>query len=218
MDVLLYAWTGPETPVAKATIISVDPDTIVGGETLGPGTYEVLVNVAIRRDATVPYEYDGLQIIADAVTKLVGKKDTIAQLVGKASGQGNRKSVGKDYTIKQSVRKTSTAALTENRSANMLPSGSRSGKIPSRAIRRPVGNSLYRRPTVGWERYVGRENAFPSGFSPTNNVGRQYSFPTECMSSDLVFPTNLFVRDVVLWCSVSSILYSLLLSSSSYMY
>ena len=71
MDVLLYAWTGPETPVAKATIISVDPDTIVGGEPLGPGTYEVLVNVAIRREATVPYEYDGLQIIADAVTRSI---------------------------------------------------------------------------------------------------------------------------------------------------
>ena len=71
MDVLLYAWTGPETPVAKATIISVDPDTMVGGEPLGPATYEVLVNVAIRRDATVPYEYDGLQIIADAVTRTI---------------------------------------------------------------------------------------------------------------------------------------------------
>ncbi|XP_048538602.1 uncharacterized protein LOC125517443 isoform X2 [Triticum urartu] len=71
MDVLLYAWTGPETPVAKATIISVDPDTIVGGETLGPGTYEVPVNVAIGRDATVPYEYDDLQIIADAITRSI---------------------------------------------------------------------------------------------------------------------------------------------------
>ena len=70
MDVILHAWTGPETPVAKATIISVDPDTIVGGELLGPATYEV-VNVAIRRDATVPYEYDGLQIIADAVAKTI---------------------------------------------------------------------------------------------------------------------------------------------------
>ena len=70
-DVLLYAWTGPETPVAKATIISVDPDTIVGEEPLGPGTYEVVVNVAIRRDATVPFECDGLQCIADAVTKSI---------------------------------------------------------------------------------------------------------------------------------------------------
>ena len=69
MDVLLYAWTGPETPVTKAMIISVDPDTIVGGELLGPATYEVLVNIAIRRDATVPYEYDGLQIIAHAVIR-----------------------------------------------------------------------------------------------------------------------------------------------------
>lgn len=51
MDVLLYAWTGPETPVAKATVLSVDPDTIVGGEPLGPGIYEVIVNVAIKRDA-----------------------------------------------------------------------------------------------------------------------------------------------------------------------
>ncbi|KAM3271200.1 hypothetical protein ACQJBY_041774 [Aegilops geniculata] len=71
MDVLLYAWTGLETPVAKATIISVDPDTIVGGEPLGPATYEVIVNVAIRRDAPVPYEYAGLQIIADAVTRSI---------------------------------------------------------------------------------------------------------------------------------------------------
>ena len=71
MDVLLYAWTGPETPVAKATIISVDLDTIVGGEPLGPGTYEVLVNVAIRRDATLPFEDEGLQIIADAVTRSI---------------------------------------------------------------------------------------------------------------------------------------------------
>ena len=49
----------------------VDPDTIVGEEPLGPATYEVLVNVAIRRDATVPYEYDGLQIIIDAVTRTI---------------------------------------------------------------------------------------------------------------------------------------------------
>ncbi|KAE8771910.1 hypothetical protein D1007_56154 [Hordeum vulgare] len=70
-DVLLYAWTRPETPVAKATIISVDPHTIVGKEPLGPGTYEVVVNVPIRRDATVPFECDGLQCIADAVTKSI---------------------------------------------------------------------------------------------------------------------------------------------------
>jgi len=41
MDVLLLAWTGHESPVAKATVISIDPDTLVGGEPLGPATYEV---------------------------------------------------------------------------------------------------------------------------------------------------------------------------------
>lgn len=60
MDVLIYAWTCPETPVAKARILLINEETIVGREPLGPGTYEVLVNVAIRRDASLPYQYDGL--------------------------------------------------------------------------------------------------------------------------------------------------------------
>ncbi|KAI4981173.1 hypothetical protein ZWY2020_021658, partial [Hordeum vulgare] len=48
-----------------------DPHTIVGGEPLRPGTYEVLVNVAIRSGATVPSKYDGLQIIVDVVTRSI---------------------------------------------------------------------------------------------------------------------------------------------------
>ena len=71
MEVLLLAWTGPATPVAKATIISTDCDTIVGGEPLGPATYEVIVNVAIKRDATLPYQYDDLRFVADAVTRSI---------------------------------------------------------------------------------------------------------------------------------------------------
>jgi hypothetical protein len=73
MDIvmLLYAWTGPETPVVKATILSVDPDTIVGGEPLGPGTYEVIVNVAIKRDTILPYQYEDLLYISDAVTRSI---------------------------------------------------------------------------------------------------------------------------------------------------
>ena len=67
MDVLLYAWTGPETPVAKATIISIDPDTIVGRDPLGPDTYEVIVNVSLKKDAILPYPYDGLCYVSDAV-------------------------------------------------------------------------------------------------------------------------------------------------------
>lgn len=71
MDVLLYAWTGLESPVAKATILSTDPDTVVGGEPHGPDTYEVVVNVSIRRDATLPYQYDDLRYISDAVTRSI---------------------------------------------------------------------------------------------------------------------------------------------------
>ena len=71
MDVLLYAWTGPETPFAKETVLSVDPDTIVGGEPLGPGTYEVIVNVAIKRDTILPYQYEDLLYISDAVTRSI---------------------------------------------------------------------------------------------------------------------------------------------------
>ena len=66
-DVLLCAWIGPETLVVKATIISVDPDTIVGREPLGPETYEVIVNVSLKKDVVLPYQYDGLLYISDAV-------------------------------------------------------------------------------------------------------------------------------------------------------
>ena len=48
---------------------------------------------------------------------------------------------------------------------------------------------------------VGRERVFPSGLSPTDGIGRQYSFPTDCLSAEAVFPTHLAVGDVVLWCS-----------------
>jgi hypothetical protein len=70
MVVLLYAWNGPESPVAKATILSIDPDTVVGGDPLGSATYEV-VNVVIRRDATLPYQYDDLCYIGDVVTRSI---------------------------------------------------------------------------------------------------------------------------------------------------
>jgi len=43
-----------------ATILSIDPDTVVGEERLGQQAYEVLVNVAIKRDATLPFQYADL--------------------------------------------------------------------------------------------------------------------------------------------------------------
>ena len=83
-----------------------------------------------------------------------------------------------------------------------LSSDSRLGKVHSRAIRKLVGNAFDSRQTVGRERYVGLEKAFPSGLSPTDKVGRQQFFPTDCLLEEVVFPTNLGVGDVVLWCSV----------------
>jgi hypothetical protein len=71
MDVLLYAWTGPKIPVAKATVLSVDPNTIVGGEPLGPGTYEVIVNVPIKRDTILTYQYEDVLYISDVVTRSI---------------------------------------------------------------------------------------------------------------------------------------------------
>jgi hypothetical protein len=46
-----------ESPVVMATILLVDPDSVIGEEPLGQGTYDVLVNVAIKRDAMLPYQY-----------------------------------------------------------------------------------------------------------------------------------------------------------------
>ena len=43
----------------------------MGGEPLGSGTYEVIVNVAIKRDAILPYQYDDLLYISDAVARSI---------------------------------------------------------------------------------------------------------------------------------------------------
>jgi hypothetical protein len=43
----------------------------VGGEPLEPETYEVIVNVAIKRDATLPYQYDDLRYVGDVVTRSI---------------------------------------------------------------------------------------------------------------------------------------------------
>ena len=70
----------------------------------------------------------------------------------------------------------------ESRLENVLSSDCRSGKVHGRANRKSVGNASDSRQTVGRERYVGRERAFPSGLSPTDMIGRQYSFPTDYLT------------------------------------
>ena len=84
------------------------------------------------------------------------------------------------------------------------PTGRRSGKIHDIADGLSVGNSSYYRRSVGRQNFVGRQWAFPSGFSPTDLIGRQYFFPTDCLLVEAVIPTNLCVKNVVLWCSDST--------------
>lgn len=54
------------SPVAKATIISTDPNTLVGQVPLGRNYCEVVIDVVIKRDATLPRPYDGMETMADA--------------------------------------------------------------------------------------------------------------------------------------------------------
>uniref|UniRef100_I1PJB6 Transposase Tnp1/En/Spm-like domain-containing protein n=1 Tax=Oryza glaberrima TaxID=4538 RepID=I1PJB6_ORYGL len=65
-DVILYAVLRSDTPVAKATIVSIDPSSLVGGQPLGVEFYEVVVNVVLKRDALLPRPYDDMQTMADA--------------------------------------------------------------------------------------------------------------------------------------------------------
>uniref|UniRef100_J3N185 Transposase Tnp1/En/Spm-like domain-containing protein n=1 Tax=Oryza brachyantha TaxID=4533 RepID=J3N185_ORYBR len=65
-DVILYAALRTEIPVAKATIVSIDPNHLVGGQPLGVQFYEVVVNVVLKRDALLPRPYDSMEIMADA--------------------------------------------------------------------------------------------------------------------------------------------------------
>lgn len=53
-DVILYAVTRNDVPVAKATIVSTNPRTTVGGQALGVQYYEVVVNVVLKRDTVLP--------------------------------------------------------------------------------------------------------------------------------------------------------------------
>ncbi|XP_015619988.1 uncharacterized protein [Oryza sativa Japonica Group] len=65
-DVILYAVLRSDTPVAKATIVSIHPSSLVGGQPLGVEFYEVVVNVVLKRDALLPRPYDDMQTMADA--------------------------------------------------------------------------------------------------------------------------------------------------------
>lgn len=53
-------------PVAKGTIISTNPNTVVGHERLGKQYCEVIVNLVMRRDADLPRPYDNMESMVGA--------------------------------------------------------------------------------------------------------------------------------------------------------
>jgi len=52
--------------VAKGTIISTNPNTIVGDQPLGKQFCEVIVNLVLKRDAMLPRPYDNMESMAGA--------------------------------------------------------------------------------------------------------------------------------------------------------
>lgn len=52
--------------MAKGTITSTNPNTVLGGENLGTQFCEVVVNVVLKRDADLPRPYDHMETMGDA--------------------------------------------------------------------------------------------------------------------------------------------------------
>lgn len=66
-EVILYSVIGPhDIPVAKATVISTDRRTVVGGTLLGVECCEVVVNHVLKRAAQLPRPYGDMSVMADA--------------------------------------------------------------------------------------------------------------------------------------------------------
>ncbi|CAN6342875.1 unnamed protein product, partial [Urochloa humidicola] len=65
-EVILYALLRSDQPVAKGTVISTNPNTIVGGKPLGKQYCELVVNVVMKKDAILPRPQDGMQSMGAA--------------------------------------------------------------------------------------------------------------------------------------------------------
>jgi hypothetical protein len=65
-DVVLYAILRSEQTVAKGTIVSTNPNSMVGGQPLGKQYCEVVVNLVMKRDAIIPCPYDYMELMAGA--------------------------------------------------------------------------------------------------------------------------------------------------------
>ena len=53
--------------MARGTVVSTNPKTLVGGQPLGNEYCEVVVNVVMKRDAMVPRAYGKIQSMATAL-------------------------------------------------------------------------------------------------------------------------------------------------------
>ena len=63
---ILYAILRSDQAVAKGIIISTDPSSEVGGQSLGRQYCEVIVNIVLKRDAILPRPYDEMETMGDA--------------------------------------------------------------------------------------------------------------------------------------------------------
>ena len=66
-DVILFAMLRSDLAVARGTVTSTNPNTMVGGEPLGNEYCEVVVNVVMKRDALLPRAYGDVQTMASAL-------------------------------------------------------------------------------------------------------------------------------------------------------
>ncbi|XP_040383363.1 uncharacterized protein LOC102710555 isoform X4 [Oryza brachyantha] len=71
-EVILYSFIGPhDVPVAKATVLSTNRMTVVGGTPLGAQYCEVVVNLVLKRNAALLRPYGSMNVIADALGRSI---------------------------------------------------------------------------------------------------------------------------------------------------
>ena len=65
---ILYAVLRSKLPMAWGTVISTNPNTIVGGQPLGNEYCEVVFNVVMKRDAMLPQTYGEMMTMGSALS------------------------------------------------------------------------------------------------------------------------------------------------------
>uniref|UniRef100_J3LWJ6 Transposase Tnp1/En/Spm-like domain-containing protein n=1 Tax=Oryza brachyantha TaxID=4533 RepID=J3LWJ6_ORYBR len=66
-DVILFTILRSELPAARGKVISINPNTMVGGQPLGNEYCELVVNVVMKRDAMLPRSYGDMKTMASAL-------------------------------------------------------------------------------------------------------------------------------------------------------